>query len=152
MNINIRLSKNFTTQFNKLQEKYGNKVEWSFEDDNFDVLNRSDIMISDFSGVIFDYTLIFDKPVIYTKIDMDWSQFDGASLDDNSWTDKILEKFAVELNSNNLDNLKNIIDDMLNNDKYAEGRKYVKNETWQNIGKAKEAVVDYLTNKIKSIN
>ena len=137
---------------NKLQEKYGNKVEWSLEDDNFDVLNRSDIMISDFSGVIFDYTLIFDKPVIYTKIDMDWSQFDGASLDDNSWTDKILEKFAVELNSNNLDNLKNIIDDMLNNDKYAEGRKYVKNETWQNIGKAKESVVDYLTNKIKSIN
>ena len=37
---------------------------WNRDNDNFDILNSSDIMISDFSGVIYDYTLVFDKPLI----------------------------------------------------------------------------------------
>ncbi len=32
-------------------------LEWNQDIDNFDVLNRSDILISDFSGVIFDFAL-----------------------------------------------------------------------------------------------
>lgn len=131
---------------NRLKSKYNN-VEWNFDNDNFDILNRADIMISDFSGVIFDYSLIFDKPVIHTKTDFDWSTYDGAILDDKSWTDRTLAKFSEELNEDNLSNLKNIIDNMLNNDKYKQGREEVKNDIWQNIGHAKEATVDYLINK-----
>ena len=41
---------------------------------NIDVLNEADILISDFSGVVFDFSLVFNKPVIYTEPSMDWSQ------------------------------------------------------------------------------
>ena len=135
---------------NKMQSKY-QEIEWNFDNDNFDILNRSDIMISDFSGVIFDYSLIFDKPVIHTKTDFDWSLYDGAILEDNSWTDKMLSKFSVELTSDNMNNLKNVIDDMLNNDKFKVGRAEVKGEIWQNIGKAKILVVDYLIKKANEL-
>ena len=135
---------------NSLQSKYEN-IEWNFDNDNFDILNRSDIMISDFSGVIFDYTLIFDKPVIHTKYDFDWSSYDGAILDDKSWTDRILAKFTEEINDENIKDLKTIIDNMLNNDIYRNGRKEVKDEIWQNIGHASEATVDYLIKKLSEL-
>ncbi len=136
---------------NELQSKYKD-IEWNFDNDNFDILNRSDIMISDFSGVIFDYSLIFDKPVIHTKTDFDWSTYDGAVLDDKSWTDRTLAKFSEELNEENISNLKDIIDNMLNSDKYNAGRKEVKEEIWQNVGKASETTVEYLVNKINELN
>ena len=109
-------------------------------------------MISDFSGVIFDYTLIFDKPVIHTKTNFDWSTYDGAVLDDKSWTDRTLAKFSEELNEDNIINLKEIIDNMLNSNKYDAGRKEVKEDIWQNIGKASENTVNYLINKISELN
>lgn len=136
---------------NELQSKYKD-IEWNFDNDNFDILNKSDIMISDFSGVIFDYSLIFDKPVIHTKTDFDWSTYDGAVLDDKSWTDRTLAKFSEELNEENISNLKDIIDNMLNSDKYNAGRKEVKEEIWQNVGKASETTVEYLVNKINELN
>ena len=35
------------------------KFSWNRDTDNFEVLRQSDILISDFSGVIFDYALVF---------------------------------------------------------------------------------------------
>ena len=131
---------------NKLKSKYNN-VEWNFDNDNFNILNESDIMISDFSGVLFDYTLIFDKPVIYTKVDKDLSAYDDAVLDDNTWTDRILEKFAFRLTEDSLSNLKSIVDEMIDSDKYKEARKEVKDEIWSNRGNAAKTIVDYMNNK-----
>ena len=37
------------------------RLEWDSSNDNFEVLRRSDILISDYSGVIFDFSLVFDK-------------------------------------------------------------------------------------------
>ena len=58
------------------------KWHWNYDNDNFDVLRRSDIMISDFSGVIYDYTLVFDGSLIYTDIDFDSSAYDACWLDE----------------------------------------------------------------------
>ena len=40
------------------------QLEWNRDTDNYEVLKRADILISDFSGVIFDFALVYDKPVI----------------------------------------------------------------------------------------
>ena len=52
----------------RLMSKYDDpsKVEWNRDIDNFEVLRNSDILISDFSGVMFEFAIVFDKPVIYT--------------------------------------------------------------------------------------
>ena len=55
-----------------LMSKYGNNpnVEWNRDNDNFEVLRQSDILISDYSGIVFDFTLVFDKPLIYTDTNL----------------------------------------------------------------------------------
>lgn len=59
----------------KLMAQYpeSEQLEWNRDTDNFNVLRRSDILISDFSGVVFDFSLIYDKPVIYTDPNFDLS-------------------------------------------------------------------------------
>ena len=62
-----------------LMKEYPNseQLEWNRDADNFEVLKRSDILISDFSGVIFDFALVYDKPVIYADTKFDDSIYDA---------------------------------------------------------------------------
>ena len=47
----------------RLMQKYpeSEMFLWNRDNDNFSVLQAADILISDFSGVIFDYSLVFDE-------------------------------------------------------------------------------------------
>ena len=54
----------------------GSGVTWNRDNDNFEILKKADIMISDFSGVMFDFALVFDKPIIYADTSFDASVYD----------------------------------------------------------------------------
>jgi CDP-glycerol glycerophosphotransferase (TagB/SpsB family) len=40
---------------------------WDYERENIYSMVKADIMISDFSGIIFDYAFLIDKPFLYAK-------------------------------------------------------------------------------------
>lgn len=130
----------------ELMAKYPNsdQLEWNYDNDNFDVLRRSDILISDFSGVMFDFSLVFDKPIIYADTSFDKAPYDACWLEDEMWTFKTLPKIGEQLTSENLDSIKELIDNCLNDPKYQEGREIARQETWANIGTSAERIVDYL--------
>ncbi len=46
-------------------------LSWDYSTENLHSLSSSDIMISDFSGVIFDYTFLFDRPFLYVTGEYD---------------------------------------------------------------------------------
>ena len=75
----------------ELQKKYpdSDQLEWNGDADNFEALRRSDILISDFSGVIFDYTLVFDRPVLYADTSFDKGPYDCWWLEEELWTFRI---------------------------------------------------------------
>ncbi len=133
----------------KLMAEYpeSEQLEWNRDTDNFDVLRRSDILISDFSGVIFDFTLIYDKPVIYTNPQFDVSLYDAWWLDTPLWTTTALPRIGCELSEDNMENLKELIDNCISDPKYAEGRRSVKAETWEHPGEGAERAAEYLINK-----
>ncbi len=133
----------------RLMKKYpeNEHFEWNSDTDNFNVLSRSDILISDFSGVIFDFTLVYDKPVIYTDPDFDLSPYDAWWLEKPLWTVGALPKLGCQLTKENMNDLKNVIDKCIADPAYAEGRKCVKEETWENFGKGAELTADYLIKK-----
>ncbi|MBR6890525.1 MAG: CDP-glycerol glycerophosphotransferase family protein [Clostridia bacterium] len=122
----------------------GERLEWDRSNDNFEVLRRSDVMISDFSGVIFDFALVFDGPVIYSKTEFDKGPYDAWWLDDELWTFSILEKIGVQLNEGDFANLGAVIDRCLNAPGFREGREQARRETWANIGHSAEATVDFM--------
>ena len=133
---------------NSLMSKFpeSDKMHWNRDNDNFEVLSRSDIMITDFSGVMFDYALIFDRPFIYADIEFDKSPYDAAWLEEDMWTLKILPHIGIPLKEEDFDNIREVIDRTVNDESLEKGRERARKETWANPGEAASRTVDYLTN------
>lgn len=145
--------KSETEMMEKLMQEYpeSDRLEWNRDTDNFEVLRRSDILISDFSGVIFDFSLIYDKPVIYTDPKFDVSLYDAWWLKTPLWTASALPRLGCQLTEENMESLKDLIDSCLNDPRYAEGRRQVKAETWEYCGEGAGRTVDYLLNKYEEL-
>ena len=126
-------------------------LEWNRDTDNFDVLRRSDILISDFSGVVFDFTLIYDKPVIYTDPVFDLAPYDAWWLDKPLWTASALPRLGRRLDDGALGDIKALIDECIDDPKYAEGRREVKAETWEHAGEGASLAADYLISKYEEL-
>ena len=137
----------------KLMAAYPNseKLEWNRDADNFEVLRRSDILISDFSGVIFDFSLIYDKPVIYTDPNFDISVYDAWWMNSPIWTISVLPRLGAELTQDKMENIKELIDTCIEDPRYAEGRRQAKAETWANPGAGAKATADYLEKKLAAL-
>ncbi|MBQ2792511.1 MAG: CDP-glycerol glycerophosphotransferase family protein [Oscillospiraceae bacterium] len=142
-----------TELLDKLMKDYpeSDQLEWNRDTDNFEVLRRSDILISDFSGVVFDFSLIYDKPVIYTDPNFNLAPYDAWFLDHPLWTFSALPRIGQELNMENLDNIKELIDACLEDPRYAQGRQEVRNETWAYPGEGAVRAADYLMAKYASL-
>lgn len=133
----------------ELMQEYpeSDQLEWNRDTDNFEVLRRSDILISDFSGVVFDFSLIYDKPVIYTDPNFNLAPYDAWFLSHPLWTLSALPRIGKELKMDNLDNIKELIDSCLEDSQYAHARKEVRNETWVYFSEGAVRSADYLMEK-----
>ena len=121
------------------------KLEWNFDNDNFDVLYRSDLLISDYSGVVFDFALVFDRPVIYADVSFDFEPYDAGWLNNEMWTFRALPKVGMQLTPENADRLPELIEESLHSRAFADGRREAIAETWANQGNSIPAIADYLT-------
>lgn len=137
----------------KLMKEYpeSDQLEWNRDTGNFEVLRRSDILVSDFSGVIFEFSLIFDKPVIYTDPRFDLSVYDAWWLNKPLWTLSALPRLGQELKEENMEDLKELIDSCIEDNQYAVGRHSVKEETWAYAGEGAKRAAEYLIRKYEEI-
>lgn len=125
------------------------RLEWNRDVDNFEVLKRSDILISDFSGVVFDFTLVYDKPVIYADTHFDTAVYDAWWLkQDKVWTQTALERIGLCLTEENMDHITELVDACLTDERLSAGRQEVRDEIWQCFGTGTKETVDYLESKL----
>lgn len=129
-----------------LQAKFP-QVSWNFDNDNFNVLNKADILISDFSGVIFDFTFVFGKPIIYADTKFDPIQYDADWLDEPMWSLRVLSDLGKKLDENDFDKMPQIINEVLNSKDLEESRNKVVNEAWHHKGESAKNIVDYILSK-----
>lgn len=136
-----------------LMKKYpaSEQLEWNRDSDNFEVLKRSDILISDFSGVIFDFALVYDKPVIYTDTDYKSDPYDTWWLGGEPWTFHVLPSLGMKLTRDNFGSLTQLIDDCLADPRFKEGRDTVRREVWEYPGEGAKRAADYLEGKYRSL-
>lgn len=146
--------KSETELIDKLMKQYpeSDQLEWNRDTDNFEVLRRSDILISDFSGVTFEFALIYDKPIIYTDPNFDLSLYDAWWLKEPLWTIGALPRLGQELTDDKIPYIKDVIDACINDHQYTDGRRSVKAETWEHVGEGAVRVADYLIAKYEEIN
>lgn len=133
----------------ELMRTYPNsdRLEWNRDTDNFDALNRSDILISDFSGVIFDFSLVFERPVIYADVSFDVGPYDAWWLERNGrkmWTFSILDKIGIQLKDDHLDHISSLVEQCLHATELRDGIEQARKESWVNIGHSVESIVDYM--------
>lgn len=133
-----------------LQQAFQN-IEWNFDNDNFEVLNKSDVIITDFSGIIFDFSCVFDKPVIYADTSFDTLPYDADWLDEKRWSFKVLPEIGIELNEQDFGNIQSVIETALSSKNLQNGRNKVRSECWENIGNSVSKAVDYLISKEREL-
>jgi CDP-glycerol glycerophosphotransferase (TagB/SpsB family) len=133
----------------KLTAKYrdtGN-LEWDYERDNIYSLFKADIMISDFSGIIFDYTFLCDKPVIYVKQGIDLRPYDADDIPNASeelWQFKAVKEFGIELKEEFFDSIDDVIKNAADSAELKAARKKAKDAAWQHQGDAGKQVADFM--------
>ena len=131
-----------------LKEKYKDcaNVEWDFQRENIYSLKKADVMISDFSGIIYDYTFLCDKPVIYVKAGIDLRPYDYYDLKKTKlWLLESAAEFGTELKEEQFADIKSFISSLSDSEELAKARKKAKAEAWMYEGEAGKRVVDYLT-------
>lgn len=139
---------------NSLMAKYpeSEKLHWNRDNNNFDVLARSDIMISDYSGIMYDFAFIFNKPVIYTNAQFKKDPYDAWCIEGETWMISTIRKIGKELKQENIGQIKELIDTSIRDIKKSSVITDARDETWCNIGKSAELTADYLIEKLKEIN
>lgn len=138
----------------KFQNRYKDKknVEWDFNRLNIYSLARADIMISDFSGVIFDYTFLFEKPVIIPSFIFDKRGTDAIEIDEEVWTFETLPKISFKLDENNFVNIANIIDNAIDDNTLKENIVKAKEEAYMYQGESAKRSADYMNNMLINLS
>ncbi len=121
--------------------------EWNYDNDNFDALNNADILITDFSGIIFDFACVFNKPLIYADTHFDTLPYDADWLTEKRWSEKVLNKIGIQLKEEDFENLETVIKNAFSSQRLNEGREKIRNECWENVGQSAKNVADYLVKK-----
>lgn len=133
-----------------LQDKYPDteKLVWDFERDNLPSMAQSDLMISDFSSIIFEYAFTFNKPVITMNKQINLSQYDASDLSEKTWKYLIYNDLGKSITKDEVKSIKNIISQVCSvNNICSIGKQY-----YMHQGKCVENIVDYLEQNIGRID
>jgi CDP-glycerol glycerophosphotransferase (TagB/SpsB family) len=119
-------------------------VEWDIETENLRSLSRADALVSDFSGVIFDYAFLFERPVAYLRFDFDKRPYDLSDLEDEAWTFRSIRDLGVPVDEENFERIEELLDGIIGEEGKKEAIRRLKNEAYMYQGEAGKRTVDAL--------
>ena len=128
---------------------------WDYETDNIFSLSKSDIMISDYSGIIYDYLFLFNKPVIYVNHGLDMRLYDADDLGENAfenlWQFKTLREVGIELKESDFQKISEIIKNASDSEDLKAARERAKDAAWQYRGEAGKRIADFMVQTRQNI-
>jgi hypothetical protein len=138
----------------RLEERYKNfaNIEWDHERDNIYSLKKADVMISDFSGIIFDYVFLRNCPVIYVNYQLDLRPFDADDIDHEPWQMQILGEIGIELKEDDFTSIRKIIESLPDSSKLAEARRRAGETAWQYRGEAGRRIAEFMINTVNNLD
>jgi hypothetical protein len=131
----------------KLKRRYAEtpRLQWDFERENIYSLAKADIMISDFSGVNFDFMFLCNKPVVYVNFEFDSRPKDAHFLpNEKIWLFEILKKAGIELREKDFSSIGEILKQASDSAELAEARQKARNEAWRYPGDAGKRIADFM--------
>lgn len=139
----------------RLTERYkdNKNIVWDYERQNIFSLKKADIMISDFSGIIFDYTFLCNKPVMYVNAGMDLRPYDAYDVENKElWQFAELKKFGTELKEEQFENIKEVIQSLSDSTELEKARLEAKRSAWMHEGEAGKNIADFMIKTVQNQN
>lgn len=122
-------------------------IEWDFSKDNLQTMIRADVMISDFSSIMFDFVFLFSKPVVVFNFSMDPRGFDLCDISEENPYYMVKDSGAVlHLDAVNFDEIPGKIKELTVNSKTKEDIEALKDLAWKYRGQSSvegaKAIID----------
>lgn len=138
----------------ELQERYPESAlfHWNNDADNYEALKNADILISDYSGIIYDFAFIFERPVIFARPQsLEFPKTDQFWTREPVWNLAVLPQLGQELSKDNMGEIVGMINHLVHSDQSKESIRRLKEESWLHQGHAAEVVTDYLLDKCEEL-
>ena len=87
---------------------------WDRDRENLKAMSHADIMISDFSGIIFDFFTLFKKPILTLNEQYEKRGRDAMDLDEDPWDIQSLNFIGKTIGNKEIENLPEIILETIN--------------------------------------
>jgi hypothetical protein len=122
-------------------------VEWDSSRENLAALARADVMISDFSGIIFDYAFLFGRPVLYANGDFDPRPYDSSDSSATPWKFAVLPRLGRELASADFPRIGKVVESVLSDRSLREGIGEARDQAWQHRAEAGARAVEFIVER-----
>jgi hypothetical protein len=87
-------------------------IMWDKEADGLNSMRQADIMISDFSGIVYDFVFLFKKPVITFAFGYDRKGRDSMDYPGTPWNLRSLEKIGKTIEEKEIENICTIVKEL----------------------------------------
>ena len=130
----------------RLEARYRDRpnVEWDAERENIYALSKADVMISDFSSVVFDFVFLFDRPVMYANQNFDLRPYDASDIPEEPWKFRILKEIGIELTEDKFASIGDEVRAAAKSQALKANRTRARETAWEFRGQAGARIADYL--------
>jgi len=113
---------------------------------------KADLMISDLSGVFWDFMFLYSKPVLLLKTEFETIEgFEGSELDYEMWEMRERSRAGRIFDENDLENIHTIVKDLIDNPPLTQLEE-LKEQSVFNFGKAGEVAAEQIIDIINSLD
>ncbi|MBN2668913.1 MAG: CDP-glycerol glycerophosphotransferase family protein [Bacteroidales bacterium] len=110
---------------------------------------KADMMISDLSGVFWDFAFLYSKPVLLLKTDFESIEgFEGSELNYEMWEMRERGKLGRQFDENDIENIASITKEILDNPPLSQLEE-LKNESVYNLGNAGKIAAEQIISIVK---
>lgn len=141
----------------KLMEKLMNSFPdnenrvWDRDVDGLISMSQADIMISDFSGIIFDFAALFQKPILTMHGHYEKRGRDVSDIERDPWDINIVESLGRTIRATDIKSLPNIINESITSPTIGEDISEHKHIFDKYPGESTQRGVDFLAEKLIEI-
>ena len=139
--------KEMIRKYREKLKKYEN-VSWSFDVDGIPAMAKSDVMISDVSGVRFDYFALLQRPVLVLEMpEIDLDAYDYGDLREIMAKFRPEEEMGAVLPKDKIDRIEDVVAGLIKNQK---NRNYqeIRDKYAFNFGRAGRVIADHLISEM----
>ena len=109
-------------------------LSWDDAADGFQSMAAADVMLSDMSGVIFDYAFLFEKPVLTLKYGLNKIGMEAIDIPWEPWELTVLDTIGKQIDESGLSALPASLKKIAGNDERIKAIQKLRDESVYNFG------------------